>query len=122
MKAKMEKLALEDLIKLMETKTEMLRFTHDETPRLLEEKHLSSMERQRKTLETKVEEVHDIKVRMQELKIQQGEKGDEIRDWSVKIEHNMAVFEQAITNLGKAVKQVKQDLLKETRDEEEKIA
>ena len=65
------------------------------------------MERLRNTLAKKVEEVHDIKVSVLELKFEVGEKEDEIQFWSTKLDEDVGVFETPIVDLNARVKQSK---------------
>ena len=63
------------------------------------------MERLRNTLAKKVEEVHDIKVSVLELRFEAGEKEDEIQLWSTKLDEDVGVFETTIVDLDARVKQ-----------------
>ena len=51
-------------------------------------------------LAKKVEEVHDIKVSLLELRFEAGEKEDEIQLWSTKLDEDVGVFETTIVDLG----------------------
>ena len=65
------------------------------------------MERLHNTLAKKVEEVHDIKVSILELKFEVGEKEDEIQFWSTKLDEDVGVFETTIVDFDSRVKQSK---------------
>lgn len=56
-------------LKSIETKLALLQFTDGETANIIEKAQLSSLERQRKIVEKKVDEVHDLKVEIQEAKL-----------------------------------------------------
>lgn len=64
----------EGQLKSIETKLALLQFTDEETANIIEKAQLSSLERQRKIVEKKVDEVHNLKVEIQEAKIQRGKK------------------------------------------------
>lgn len=64
----------EGQLKSIETKLALLQFTDEETANIIEKAQLSSLERQRKIVEKKVDEVHNLKVDIQEAKLQRGEK------------------------------------------------
>ena len=53
---------------------------------------LTPLERKRKTLERKVEEIHELKVKAQEIKFEQGDNVDAIRQWSTQLEERVAVY------------------------------
>ena len=77
---------MEKLNKATEIKIQLLKITNEATVKILESRRFAAIERQRKTLQTKLEEVHALKVKMQELKLEKGEELDEIREWSSTIE------------------------------------
>ena len=103
---------MEKLNKATEIKIQLLKITNEATVKILESRSLAAIERQRKTLETKLEEVHVLKVKMQELKLEKGEELDEIREWSSTIEGKLVDFEGAISELKRLEKEIKSDELK----------
>ena len=103
---------MEKLNKATEIKIQLLKITNEATVKILESRSLAAIERQRKTLETKLEEVHALKVKMQELKLEKGEELDEIREWSSTIEGKLVDFEGAISELKRLEKEIKSDELK----------
>ena len=113
---------LDDLQKAIDTKLQLLKFTHEQTPKAIEKANVTSLERKRKTLTSKVEEVHDLKVRTQELRIETGDKEDDILDWSVKLEECVTVFEKGISDLDEAIKELKKAELRAAKQEEESVA
>ena len=58
---------IEDLNKTIDAKLHLLKFTRSQTSNARENGNLTSMERLRNTLAMKVEEVHGLKVKVQEL-------------------------------------------------------
>lgn len=68
----------EGQLKSIETKLALLQFTDEETANIIEKAQLSSLERQRKIVEKKVDEVHNLKVEIQEAKIHRREKTDDM--------------------------------------------
>ena len=108
------KAIMEKLNKATEIKIQLLKITNEATVKILESRRFAAIERQRKTLETKLklEEVHELKVKMQELKLEKGEELDEIREWSSTIEGKLVDFEGAISELKRLEKEIKSDELK----------
>ena len=96
--------SLEELIKAIERKFELLQFTHEDTPKTIEKGNLSGMERQKKTLESKVEEIHGLKVKIQELKFEQGEQAEDVRKWSNEVEQRVTAFDDVVSSLEKCVR------------------
>ena len=74
----------EGQLKSIKTKLALLQFTDEETANIIEKAQLSSLERQRKIVEKKVDEVHNLKVEIQEAKLR-GEKTDDIKKWTGEI-------------------------------------
>ena len=63
------------------------------------------MERLRNTLAMKVEEVHDLKVKVQELQFGAGNQEDKILLWNTKLEGDVGVFEMAVNDLDARIKE-----------------
>ena len=90
---------LQKLSKAIDTKIQLLKFTNEATKNVLKKRSFTAVERQRKTLQGKIEEVHTLKVEIQELKLENGEELEEIRQWSSTMEGKLAEFESAISEL-----------------------
>ena len=63
------------------------------------------MERLRNTLAMKVEEVHDLKVKVQELQFGVGNQEDKVLLWNKKLEGYVGVFEMAVNDLDARIKE-----------------
>ena len=110
---------IEKLYKTIDAKLQLLKFTSSETDSAIENENFTAMERLRNTLAKKVEEVHDITVRVLELKFEAGEKEDEIQLWNPKLDEDVGVFETTIVDLDARVKQSKSASLEAAKKEEE---
>ena len=53
---------MEELVKTLETKIQLFKLTRDDTPGVLAKGKLSALERQHKTLQSLLDEVHDVKL------------------------------------------------------------
>lgn len=98
---------MEELNKSIEAKLQLLKFTNAQTSDTVEKQNHASVERLRNTLAKKVEEVHDLKVRIQELRFEAGNDEKEILTWSADLEASPHVFEKAIDSLDVAIKEFK---------------
>lgn len=114
--------ALEELNKAIETKIQLLKFTHEQAEKAIEKGNITAMERQRKTLATKVEEVHDIQVKVQERRIEKGDNLEEIQGWNTKIEDSVAAYEKAVADLDKSVKEIRDKEVEAAKWREERVA
>ena len=63
--------SIEQLNKNIETKLRLIKFSQEQAEKSLESKNVLAITRQIKTLTAKVSEVHEIKVKIQELRIQE---------------------------------------------------
>ena len=80
-------------LKAIETKSRLLKFIKKATPSTLDKGNITSIDKQRRTLETKIEEVHYLKIEVLELKLQQGAQADDVREWSSGVEGKLVDFE-----------------------------
>ena len=87
---------MEELGKSVRTKLKLLKFTTSQFSKTIKGINATSLERHRKTLETKIDEIHDLKVRVLELKIESGEVVESIEAWSTDLESEVSDYEQAI--------------------------
>lgn len=96
-----------------------MKFTHSQTNTTKENGNFTAMERLRNTLAKKVEEVHDIKVRVLELRFEAGNSEEEIKLWSTKLKEDVRVFETAINDIDARVKESKSASLQAAKKGEE---
>lgn len=113
---------LKESLAAIENKLQLLQFTNDDVKKTLEKGHLPTMERKRKTLRSKLDEVHELEVQVQESKIGQGEDRDAIREWTAKIEDKVTVYEHSILKLDEAIGELNQTEIKRQKQEEQKLA
>ena len=86
---------LEDLLKKVEGKLRMLKFTSDGTASVLERKQ-NQIKRHAEVLESLIEEVHKLKVDVQQEKIGKGGEPSEVRKWSHDLDQKILQFENII--------------------------
>ena len=108
---------LDELLKQINGKLHMLKFTQEDTKRILEGNKIKAIERHAKVYENLIEQAHNIKVEVQQSKIEKGDVPEEVREWSREIEGKISVFEVA-------VEEIKERIVSEhtkVKSEEEKI-
>ena len=111
---------LDQAVKKIEEKLRMLKFTRDDVPRIRDKKELKPLERLQKALEEQIDSVHKQKVQIQALRIEKGDEPDDVRKWTVEMEEQVAEFEKITDSVREAVKNLREDALREAKDEEEK--
>ncbi|CAB4044395.1 Hypothetical predicted protein, partial [Paramuricea clavata] len=98
--------SIENLSKNIETKLRFIKFTQEQAVKSVETNNVLAMERQIKTLTTKVGEVHDIKVKIQELKIEKGENIEDLQTWDAALEDKLFAIEEQIADLDNSLKRI----------------
>ena len=111
---------LDQAVKKIEAKLRMLKFTRDDVPRIRDKKELKPLERLQKALEEQIDSVHEQKVQIQALRIEKGDEPDDVRKWTFEMEEQVAEFEKITDSVREAVKNLREDALREAKDEEEK--
>ena len=98
----------------MGTKLEMLEFTDNKTESVIAKGHLLSLQRQPKILE----EVHNLKVEIQEANLECGDEAEEVKAWSKDIEAKLLRFEQSVNSVVKISKEIKRKEIEEEKQAE----
>ena len=96
----------------------MLKFTVQDTEKMIETKDVKAIERHGSALESIIDKTHQLKLQVQELRIKNNEDLMEIRSWSENLEAQIDKFEGTL----KQVKHVAADIrsAEEEKREEEK--
>ena len=102
--------ALEEKI---DGKLRMLNFTTDDTMKILEARDVKTIERHGSAVESFMDKVHQLKLQVQELRMEKGDVPDEVRLWTQTSEAKVSKYEDVL----KEVKRVAVDI---RSDEEEK--
>lgn len=114
--------SIESLNKSIETKLRLIKFTEEQAENSLKSSNVLAMKRQVKTLTTKVGEVHEIKVKIQELKFENGEKTEDIEAWNSKLENELFKVEAHIAEMDNALKRINQKEIEAEKFKEEEMA
>jgi 3-dehydroquinate dehydratase len=83
----------------IEAKLRMLEFTRSDTPRIQEKNELKSSERQEKVFSELIDSIHEPKILVQTVKIEQGENPENVTHWKLEIEEKIAKYEQVMAEL-----------------------
>ena len=85
--------------------SEILKITMEQSIIAIEKKNIASVDRLCNTLKKNVDEVHDLKITVQENRFEAEEDKEGILEWSVQIEEGVGEFEKAINDIELAVKE-----------------
>ena len=110
-----------ELLKKIEGKFKMLKFTRDNTLRVLERNKPRDLERQLKIFEDQSDQVLQLRVEVQERRIQKGDKIDEMQAWSLDIEKRLQKSDETMDLLRKAVESLNEQTAREARQIEQKM-
>ena len=80
----------------VEGKLKMLKFTAEDTEKILETEDVKAIERHGSALESIIDKTHQLKLQVQELRIQNNEDLAEIRSWSEDLEAQIEKFELSL--------------------------
>lgn len=108
-------------LKSIETKIKLLKLTDEETNGIIKKGHVPSLERQQKVFKAKLGEVYSLKVEIQELKLEENEDVEEIRNWSASVDSQLVVFEENMVKLESVIKELNREALKQTKQDEEDL-
>ena len=85
--------------------SEILKITMEPSIIAIEKKNIASLDRLCNTLKKNLDEVHDLKITVQENRFEAEEDKEGILEWSAQIEEGVGEFEKAINDIELAVKE-----------------
>ena len=85
--------------------SEILKITMEPSIIAIEKKNIASVDRLCNTLKKNVDEVHDLKITVQENRFEAEEDKEGILEWSAQIEEGVGEFEKAVNDIELAVKE-----------------
>ena len=94
----------EQLTKAIDAKLEILKITMELSVTAIK-KNITSADRLCNTLKKKVDEVHDLKITVQENRFEAEEGKDGILEWGAQIEERVGEFGKAINDIELAIKE-----------------
>ena len=98
---------MEQLNKSIEARLQVLKFTNAQTSGAVERQDYASVERLRNTLARNVAEIHNPKVRVQELRFEAEQEEGETLIWNTDLETKLGVFGKSIDDLDVKIKNLR---------------
>ncbi|XP_028415015.1 uncharacterized protein LOC114538094 [Dendronephthya gigantea] len=114
--------SIESLSKNIETKLKLISFTQEQAEKSVGTNNVLAIRRQIKTLTTKVSEIHEIKVKIQELKLENGDNIEDIQTWNTDLENKLFTVEAQIADMDMSLKRINQKAVKAEKFKEEEMA
>ena len=112
---------VEETEKTIENKLKVLKLTHESTETIAGSKLIKPIQRQHELLENKVEECHELKTEVQELKLERGDDEEDIKAWSVEIEKRLTEYEKVVGGLEDLERSLREEETRENQEKEEKL-
>ena len=109
---------LKTLQEKIEGKLKMLNFTVEDTAKILQAEDVKAIERHGSALESVIDKTHQLKLQVQELRIENDDDPAEIRNWSETLEAQIGKFEETLKEVKRVAAGIR--LAEEEKREEEK--
>ena len=116
-----EEMDLEKLTKEIETKLQLLELKRQKGKEIVAKKNNSALERHVDALVTLAKEVDEIKVRVEEKKLEKGLPMDEVCKWSSEIDENIEGVDAEIEYLRKCLSEARQQLQLAEKEKEDEL-
>ena len=87
---------MEEHMKKFDGKLRLLAFLSEDIQRIQEKGDPAGIERQTKIIKRHLEEIHEIIFHVQELRFENGDEPEEIREWSLEAEENLTKYEEDV--------------------------
>jgi hypothetical protein len=94
---------VEELLKQIDGKLRMLKFTQEDTPRVLKDHKVKAMERHTRVFEELIEQTHKLKIEVQQIRIEKGDAAEGNREWSLDIESKVSGFEEVVDEIKETI-------------------
>lgn len=101
--------SVEDAVKKINQKVGFLSYLCEENDELLRRKDQKEIERQFKVYETMLDEIQELKIQIQELKLEAGDGPAEVRKWRNELEGKLKDFLPIITGMKIIIENFKDD-------------
>ena len=110
---------LENTLKKINNKLQMLKITNNEYHRLIQRNKLKELEKNLQNFKERLDEINDLKSRVQELKLENEENMQDLEEWSEKHDTEILQYDAPIEDLQNRIRELK-ERTKEERKVEEK--
>ena len=111
----------EKVKKTFDGMVQMLKYTSEETPKILEKNTVRPLERHLKAIESQTDEIHAMKLEIQKQMIQKGDIVKDVQKWKQDKNDHLAVYEESVEEIEHKIKTLKEHYrVQERRKEEDK--
>eukprot|EP00795_Rhopilema_esculentum_P000485 gene485-10161_t len=107
---------VEEFVKKIDKKLGFLSYLNEETEEIMQRKDQKEIERQSRVYETKVDEIQELKIQIQELKLEEGEIPSEVKKWRIGIEERLKEFQPIAAGMKEIIESFKHDAKKKEQE------
>ena len=107
-----------DFTKKLKTKMEMLGLIKNDIPKILHRNKMKELEKTAALIESKLDELQELKRNIQEQMLENEKSGEEVKAWGYEIGSKFENFEQVKEELDQAIVRVKRKEIEKSRDDE----
>eukprot|EP00795_Rhopilema_esculentum_P006382 gene6382-11820_t len=100
---------------------QMLKFTNEETAKIVDKNALRRLERHLKAMETQTDEVDAMKLEIQKQMIQKGDKMEDIKKWRQETDNDIAIYGETMEKIEQKIKILKELERDQERRKEEEV-
>ena len=111
----------EKLKKTFDGMVQMLKFTSDETPKILEKNAVRPLERHLKAIVSQTDEIRAMKLEIQKQMIQKDDESEDVQKWKQETDDHMAIYEETVEEIEGKLKTLKERERDQARRKEEEI-
>ena len=113
---------MDELVKQIKTKRELVLSACDALKRAIENRSETNIGRQKTTITKNANEIHELKVKVQEMRIHKGDDKDEIKTWSESIEGDLETWDNKIAETQKTIRAWKEREQEDVKVREQELA
>jgi succinate dehydrogenase/fumarate reductase flavoprotein subunit len=90
---------MDELVKRIEAKRKVVQSTREAMKRAIENQNTASIQRQKNIIKKTVGEIYELKVEVQEIRIQKGDDEEEIQTWTNDMELELEAWDNELENV-----------------------
>ena len=109
---------MDELVKRIEAKRKVVQSTREAMKRAIENQNTASIQRQKNIIKKTVGEIYELKVEVQEIRIQKGDDEEEIQTWTNDMKLELEAWDNELENVSKWEWKRKEEEEAKLRDQE----
>ena len=112
---------MDELLKQIATKRKLIQGTRESLKRAVENQNAANTERQKSTIRKVADEIYELKVKVQEKRIEQVDSEEDIKTWTDSVDQELETWDDGIANPMKTMNVWKEREDDKTKQHEKEI-